>query len=101
MCAIFFLTYADYLISEKLSPEEVVEFLNEYMTLMVNCIDLTFGIVDKFIGDAIMATGEQWILGNPAENAINAALMDARFFDSIQSESGAVKKNQSLKLDLV
>ena len=77
MCAIFFSDIRGFTsISEKLSPEEVVEFLNEYMTLMVNCIDLTFGIVDKFIGDAIMATwGAVDTLGNPAENAINAALM--------------------------
>lgn len=42
-------------ISENLEPEAVVEFLNEYMTLMVECIEKTGGIVDKFIGDAIMA----------------------------------------------
>jgi adenylate cyclase len=42
-------------ISEKMAPEAVVEFLNEYMTLMVDCIEKTGGVVDKFIGDAIMA----------------------------------------------
>ncbi|SIQ65885.1 adenylate cyclase [Alkalispirochaeta americana] len=42
-------------ISEKLDPEAVVEFLNEYMTLMVSCVEKTHGVVDKFIGDAIMA----------------------------------------------
>ena len=42
-------------ISEKLEPEEVVEFLNKYMTKMVGCVEGTNGIVDKFIGDAIMA----------------------------------------------
>ncbi|NDK04779.1 Adenylate/guanylate cyclase catalytic domain protein [Leptospira kirschneri serovar Mozdok] len=38
--------------SEKMKPEEVVEFLNQYFTEMVECIYLTQGIVDKFIGDA-------------------------------------------------
>lgn len=63
-------------ISEKLDPEEVVDFLNIYMTRMVSCIDSTGGIVDKFIGDAIMAIwGVPVSKGNDTENAIDAALM--------------------------
>ncbi|MCX7679747.1 MAG: HAMP domain-containing protein [Spirochaetes bacterium] len=63
-------------ISEKMEPEEVVEFLNEYMTRMVNCVNNTNGVVDKFIGDAIMAIwGAPVSHGNDTENAINAALM--------------------------
>ncbi|MDR1178759.1 MAG: adenylate/guanylate cyclase domain-containing protein [Spirochaetaceae bacterium] len=42
-------------ISEKLRPEEVVEFLNDYMDRMVACILITGGVIDKFIGDAVMA----------------------------------------------
>jgi adenylate cyclase len=42
-------------ISEKLSPAEVVKFLNDYMERMVSCVILTGGVIDKFIGDAIMA----------------------------------------------
>ncbi len=62
-------------ISEKLEPEEVVEFLNQYMTKMVQCIDRTSGVVDKFIGDAIMAVwGTPISHGNDTENAVNAAL---------------------------
>ena len=62
--------------SEQMSPEEVVEFLNEYFSFMVSPIELSFGVVDKFIGDAIVATwGAVSTLGNPAENAINSALM--------------------------
>jgi adenylate cyclase len=63
-------------ISEKLEPEEVVEFLNQYMTRMVNCVNVTNGVVDKFIGDAIMAVwGAPVAHGNDTENAINGALM--------------------------
>jgi adenylate cyclase len=63
-------------ISEKLDPEAVVDFLNLYMTRMVDCIDSTGGIVDKFIGDAIMAIwGVPLSKGNDTENAIDAALM--------------------------
>ena len=50
--------------SEKMQPNEVVEFLNEYMTRMVECVNKTNGVVDKYIGDAIMAvwgcTGIFW-----------------------------------------
>ena len=37
------------------SAGEIIEFLNDYMSRMVNCISLTGGVVDKFEGDAIMA----------------------------------------------
>ena len=42
-------------ISEKLSPEELVSFVNEYLTDMTKIIMKYSGTVDKFIGDAIMA----------------------------------------------
>jgi adenylate cyclase len=75
--AIMFTDIRDFTsISEKLEPEEVVDFLNTYLTEMVECVDRTGGLVDKFIGDAIMA--EWGILvskGNDTENAINSALM--------------------------
>ncbi|MFH1239388.1 MAG: adenylate/guanylate cyclase domain-containing protein [bacterium] len=41
--------------SEKLPPEEVVEFLNKYFTIMVEIIIRYEGTLDKFIGDALLA----------------------------------------------
>ena len=41
--------------SEKLGPQGTVAMLNEYFTLMVDCIQAEGGMLDKFIGDAIMA----------------------------------------------
>ena len=59
-------------ISEKLEPFEVVGFLNEYMTQMVECVNDTHGVVDKFIGDAIMAVwGAPTTAGSPREDALN------------------------------
>ncbi len=42
--------------SEKLSPSEVLAFLSEYHELMVGIMFKHGGTLDKFIGDAIMAT---------------------------------------------
>lgn len=41
--------------SEALNPEQVVQILNEYLSLMTNCIFENGGMLDKFIGDAAMA----------------------------------------------
>lgn len=42
-------------LSEKLSPEELTSFLNEYLDHMTNIILENRGTVDKYIGDAIMS----------------------------------------------
>lgn len=41
--------------SEKLTPEELVHLLNEYLTRMTTIIIKSGGTVDKYMGDAIMA----------------------------------------------
>ncbi len=42
--------------SETMKPEEVVEFLNEYLNIMIEVILKHNGIIDKFLGDGILAT---------------------------------------------
>jgi adenylate cyclase len=42
-------------ISEKLKPENLVHLLNEYLTEMTSVIIKDDGLVDKYMGDAIMA----------------------------------------------
>lgn len=59
--------------SEKLQPHEVVAFLNDYMTRMVRCVNATGGVVDKYIGDSIMAVwGSPVSAGSPEQDAFNA-----------------------------
>jgi len=42
-------------ISETMEPRALLDFLNEYFSGMVESVMLHNGVVDKFIGDAIMA----------------------------------------------
>lgn len=42
-------------LSEKLSPEEMVEVLNQYFEIVTRCIFKNKGTIDKFMGDAAMA----------------------------------------------
>ena len=61
--------------SEKMDPDEVVEFLNEYLTEMTEAVQEWGGYVNNFIGDAIVV-----IFGAPDSqkemefNAVSAAL---------------------------
>lgn len=76
-------------ISERLQPEEVVEFLNQYMTRMVECVNATGGVVDKFIGDAIMAVwGTPVSRGNDTEDAVNCALMMRKSLMEFNADRG-------------
>lgn len=83
-------------ISEKLSPSEVVSFLNDYMTRMVECVNATNGVVDKFIGDAVMAVwGAPVSSGSAAQDALNcirAALMMRHSLMEFNVGRGSVKK---------
>lgn len=42
-------------ISEALDPEVLVEFLNEYLGAMTDIVFVHGGLLDKYIGDAVMA----------------------------------------------
>ena len=61
--------------SENHKPEETVQILKEYLTAMVDTIVANDGIVDKFVGDEIMALfGTPVALPNPALSACKTAL---------------------------
>ena len=61
------------------ASDRIVSWLNNYFTKMVECVEKTSGVVDKFIGDAVMAHwGTAHSAGSPRKDAFNcvkAALM--------------------------
>ena len=70
--------------SENKTPEEVVNMLNEYFSAMVKVIYAHQGIVDKFIGDAIMAIwGAPKSTGNDAYEAVMACIEMRKSLDEL------------------
>ncbi len=81
-------------ISERMEPEGVVAFLNDYLQRMVAIVFDEGGIVDMFIGDAVMA-----VFGAPIERPDDAAravragqrmLEELDKFNAEQAERGGV-----------
>lgn len=60
--------------SELLKPTEVVEILNQYLTLISRCILKNSGTLDKFVGDAAMAF---WGAPLPQEDYVMKAVQAA------------------------
>jgi adenylate cyclase len=61
-------------ISESLSPEALTKLLQEYFTVMTDEILKTDGVLDKYIGDAIMAFwGAPIAQADHADRAVKAA----------------------------
>ncbi len=62
-------------LAEELGPQATVTLLNDYFTIMVECIQEQGGMLDKFIGDAIMAAfGLPVAHGDDADRAVQSAI---------------------------
>jgi len=62
-------------LTEQLGAQGTVALLNEYFTLMVDCIQHEEGMLDKFIGDAIMAAfGIPVAHDDDADRAVRASI---------------------------
>jgi class 3 adenylate cyclase/DNA-binding NarL/FixJ family response regulator len=76
-------------ISEKESPDTVVTMLNRYFDLMVTEIIAQNGIVDKFIGDCVMA-----VFKGPyhPDRAIDACLAIRNKIEELEGSAGFLPK---------
>ncbi|CAN2040046.1 adenylate cyclase [Candidatus Magnetomoraceae bacterium gMMP-15] len=62
-------------ISEKIGAQETVALLNDYFTIMVDIIFSHKGILDKYIGDALLAVfGAPLSTGEDADQAVMAGI---------------------------
>jgi adenylate cyclase len=69
-------------ISERMQPEQMVESLNRYFSTMVDIIMNRGGIVDKYIGDAVMA-----VFGAPVrhvDDALRSATAALEMLDALE-----------------
>jgi adenylate cyclase len=77
-------------IAEKMTPAELVSFMNEYLSAMTDIIESKGGYIDKYIGDSIVA-----VFGAPADdsdhasNAARAALGCRARLDELNRQSAA------------
>jgi len=81
-------------ISERVGAQETVSMLNEYFTVMVDIIFNYGGILDKYIGDAIMAVfGVPFMTGEDADHAVMAAVDMLRALRDFNRERAKIGKS--------
>jgi adenylate cyclase len=74
-------------LAERSDPAQLVAMLHVYMTRMTNIILESGGVVDKLMGDGIMAFwGAPYEVENPARRAIDAALQMGAALESLRRE---------------
>ena len=88
--------------SERLDPQQLTQFMNEYLTAMTDVVLAHNGTIDKFIGDAVMAFWNA-PLDDPdhALHASLAALAMTRELDRLNEEwqrRAQARGEQSLKI---
>ncbi len=76
-------------LSETMTPQELMNFLNDYLTRMNRPIHESHGFIDKFIGDAIMGLFDRpnHSAGDGARAAIKM-LEAVQLYNRIRAESG-------------
>jgi len=80
--------------SEKLSPQVVVQILNEYFADMTPIVFEYQGLLDKFMGDGMMALfGVPYPCDEAASNAVSAAISMQRRMSKVNEDLAAAGFN--------
>ncbi|MEW6219684.1 MAG: GAF domain-containing protein [Thermodesulfobacteriota bacterium] len=80
-------------LAEGLGPAETVSMLNEYFTLMVDIVFSHHGILDKYIGDAMLAVfGAPFATGQDPDNAVQAAIEQLRALRELNRRRAASRQ---------
>ena len=92
--SVLFTDVADFsAISERMTPTDLVELLNEYLTAMTDIVLEYGGIVDKYQGDCIMAEfGVPVPLADHAAQACRAALVMVAELERLRGKWAAAGK---------
>ncbi len=73
-------------LAESLTPRETVDMLNEIFTDLFDAVADYGGVLDKYIGDAVMAVfGAPLTRGDDAQNAVRSALRMQEMMESINN----------------
>jgi len=72
------------------APKEIMDILNEYLAIAADCVTETGGVVDKFMGNEIMALWNTQLnkIDNHAEKAIECALLMRDRFHELYRQLG-------------
>lgn len=87
-------------LAERMSPRETVDMLNGVFEDLYEAVTETGGVVDKFIGDAVMAVyGVPLAAGNDAHNAVSGARRMIGLVSEINRRTGRTG-DQALRLGI-
>src|SRR3989344_195698 len=85
-------------LSEKTTPQELVSVLNKYFTLMTGEVLKYGGVLDKYIGDAVMAFwGAPLADSSQADNAVKASL---GMLERLKEFNIGLKKEKGIEIDI-
>lgn len=76
-------------LSEHMSAEEAAAQLNRHFDGLVACVEEEFGIIDKFMGDGMMAFWAERDVPDHADRAVRAALAIKRKVEASAAEARA------------
>jgi class 3 adenylate cyclase len=85
-------------LTQSLPPAEVIELLNEHMTALTRVVYEHHGVVDKFVGDLIMA-----LFGAPKsyeQDTLNAARCAVRMMEERRRLNGQARRQVDIGIGL-